>query len=349
MSDGLARTGAQGKEEGKKSEIVLSPEQDSFYQANMYQNFGDLGERIRGTAVHERARAARFLSRGRAKLNVRGCVPAADERARAAWTTPEYVNEYQRKANTSKKIESVDDMKRFVQEFPEFRRMAGNVSKHVMLVSHLSHVVDDQCLLDVSEIEQELAVLEDHGNAIQACEWRASRPGRAAAACDCGRANNGAGPEAAQSDVGWVRHTRVSTASWTTPRYRSTTRSAWLCCTRSATSATRVTRLPASSTSFRRWACAATSSRYVAAEEACRARAVRRSRPRDAPHRWRAPAHQLVASLNRYAGAAQRQGDLFLNENMLSRSKAVLKKGLKVRVRNTSSTRARSFLMRPCP
>ena len=87
----------------------------------------------------------------------------------------------------------------------------------------------------------------------------------------------------------------------------------------------------------------------LAAEEACRARAVRRSRPRDAPHRWRAPAHQLVASLNRYAGAAQRQGDLFLNENMLSRSKAVLKKGLKVRVRNTSSTRARSFLMRPCP
>ena len=40
---------------------------------------------------------------------------------------------------------------------------------------------------------------------------------------------------------------------------------------------------------------------------------------------------QLVASLNRYAGTSQRQGDLFLNESMLSKSKAMLKKGLKVR------------------
>jgi hypothetical protein len=28
--------------------MVLSPEHDPFYQANMYQNFGDLGASIRG-------------------------------------------------------------------------------------------------------------------------------------------------------------------------------------------------------------------------------------------------------------------------------------------------------------
>jgi vacuolar protein sorting-associated protein 45 len=84
------------------------------------------------------------------------------------------VNEYQRKANTNKKMESIEDMKRFMQEFPEFRKMGGNVSKHVMLVSHLSRLVDDQLLLEVSEVEQELAAVEDHPTAIQvrACSAR---------------------------------------------------------------------------------------------------------------------------------------------------------------------------------
>lgn len=77
------------------------------------------------------------------------------------------MNEYQRKANTNKKMESIEDMKRFMQEFPEFRKMGGNVSKHVMLVSHLSRLVDDQLLLEVSEVEQELAAVEDHPTAIQ--------------------------------------------------------------------------------------------------------------------------------------------------------------------------------------
>jgi len=78
----------------------------------------------------------------------------------------EYVSEYQRKSNITKQIESIQDMKRFMQEFPEFRRLGGNVSKHVSLVSHLSSVVDKELLLDVSEVEQELAEVEDHSTAI---------------------------------------------------------------------------------------------------------------------------------------------------------------------------------------
>jgi hypothetical protein len=48
-------------------------------------------------------------------------------------------------------------MKRFVEEFPEFRKLGGNVSKHVALVGELSRLVERDKLLEVGEIEQGLA------------------------------------------------------------------------------------------------------------------------------------------------------------------------------------------------
>jgi hypothetical protein len=48
-------------------------------------------------------------------------------------------------------------MKRFVEEYPEFRKLGGNVSKHVALVGELSRLVGRDKLLDVGEIEQGLA------------------------------------------------------------------------------------------------------------------------------------------------------------------------------------------------
>ena len=48
-------------------------------------------------------------------------------------------------------------MKRFVEEFPEFRKLGGNVSKHVALVGELSRLVERDKLLEVGEVEQGLA------------------------------------------------------------------------------------------------------------------------------------------------------------------------------------------------
>lgn len=48
-------------------------------------------------------------------------------------------------------------MKRFVEEYPEFRKLGGNVSKHVTLVGELSRLVGRDKLLEVGEIEQGLA------------------------------------------------------------------------------------------------------------------------------------------------------------------------------------------------
>lgn len=48
-------------------------------------------------------------------------------------------------------------MKRFVEEYPEFRKLGGNVSKHVAIVGELSRLVGRDKLLTVGEVEQGLA------------------------------------------------------------------------------------------------------------------------------------------------------------------------------------------------
>ena len=74
----------------------------------------------------------------------------------------EYVEQYQSKTKNNANIESIEDMKRFVEDFPEFRKLSGNVSKHVTLVGELSRRVGADNLLDVSELEQSLACNDNH-------------------------------------------------------------------------------------------------------------------------------------------------------------------------------------------
>ncbi|KAL8908202.1 MAG: hypothetical protein Q9207_000923 [Kuettlingeria erythrocarpa] len=74
----------------------------------------------------------------------------------------EYVEQYQTKTQSNAAIESIADMKRFVEDYPEFRKLSGNVSKHVTLVGELSRRVGVDGLLDVSELEQSLACNDSH-------------------------------------------------------------------------------------------------------------------------------------------------------------------------------------------
>ncbi|PUU81309.1 Sec1-like protein [Tuber borchii] len=75
----------------------------------------------------------------------------------------DYVDTYQHKTKSNMNIESIADMKRFVEEYPEFRRLSGNVTKHVTLVGELSRRVGEDSLLEVSELEQSLACNDSHG------------------------------------------------------------------------------------------------------------------------------------------------------------------------------------------
>lgn len=99
-------------------EVTLTPQTDPFFQAHHLATFGDLGTSLKS-----------------------------------------YVQSYQSRslANTPSAINSISDMKRFVEEYPEFRRLGGNVSKHVAIVGELSRLVERDKLLEVGEVEQGLA------------------------------------------------------------------------------------------------------------------------------------------------------------------------------------------------
>ncbi|KAK3295989.1 Sec1-like protein [Chaetomium fimeti] len=74
----------------------------------------------------------------------------------------DYVEQYQHKTKNNADIESIADMKRFIEEYPEFRKLSGNVTKHVTLVSELSRRVGTDNLLEVSELEQSVACNDNH-------------------------------------------------------------------------------------------------------------------------------------------------------------------------------------------
>ncbi|KAJ3005378.1 UNVERIFIED_CONTAM: vacuolar protein sorting-associated protein 45, partial [Siphonaria sp. JEL0065] len=73
-----------------------------------------------------------------------------------------YVDEYQAKHKSSMNIESINDMKKFMEDYPEFRKLSGNVTKHVTLVGELSRRVEVDGLLEAGEVEQSLACSENH-------------------------------------------------------------------------------------------------------------------------------------------------------------------------------------------
>ncbi|KAI0055585.1 Sec1-like protein [Artomyces pyxidatus] len=100
------------------SEITLTTATDPFFQAHHLATFGDLGQSLKS-----------------------------------------YVQSYQARslAQQPSSINSIADMKRFVEEYPEFRKLGGNVSKHVALVGELSRLVGRDKLLELGEVEQGLA------------------------------------------------------------------------------------------------------------------------------------------------------------------------------------------------
>uniref|UniRef100_A0A8C3XTW9 Vacuolar protein sorting-associated protein 45 n=1 Tax=Chelydra serpentina TaxID=8475 RepID=A0A8C3XTW9_CHESE len=108
-------------------EVVLSAENDEFYANNMYLNFAEIGSNIKNL-----------------------------------------MEDFQRrKPKEQQKVESIADMKAFVENYPQFKKMSGTVSKHVTVVGELSRLASERNLLEVSEVEQELACQNDHSSAHQ--------------------------------------------------------------------------------------------------------------------------------------------------------------------------------------
>ncbi|GAB4861158.1 vacuolar protein sorting-associated protein 45 [Ancistrocladus abbreviatus] len=115
-----------GKLPKDQQEVVLSSDQDAFFRANMYENFGDIGMNIK-----------------------------------------RMVDEFQQIAKSNQNIQTID-MAKFVDNYPEYRKMHGNVSKHVTLVTEMSKIVEERKLMLVSQTEQELACNGGQGAAFEA-------------------------------------------------------------------------------------------------------------------------------------------------------------------------------------
>jgi len=77
------------------------------------------------------------------------------------------VNQFQEKQKQSAKMDSIADMKAFVESYPEFRAMSGSVSKHVSVSSEINRLLDMWGVFDLSEIEQELSATSNHKDTVE--------------------------------------------------------------------------------------------------------------------------------------------------------------------------------------
>jgi hypothetical protein len=62
-------------------------------------------------------------------------------------------------------------MVKFVENYPEYRKQHGNVSKHVTMMTELSRIVDERQLMAISQIEQELACTAGQAAAFEVCSY----------------------------------------------------------------------------------------------------------------------------------------------------------------------------------
>ncbi|SCW00501.1 LAFE_0C05578g1_1 [Lachancea fermentati] len=73
----------------------------------------------------------------------------------------QYVSNYKNKTNSNSQINTIEDIKRFIEKFPEFKKLSGNVSKHMAIVGELDRQLQMKRIWDISEVEQNISVHAD--------------------------------------------------------------------------------------------------------------------------------------------------------------------------------------------
>lgn len=74
------------------------------------------------------------------------------------------LDDYQRSTKKNENIKTIEDMQKFLENYPAFRSQAINVEKHVALIAELARLTDVCHLLDISQLEQEISCQNDHGS-----------------------------------------------------------------------------------------------------------------------------------------------------------------------------------------
>lgn len=72
-------------------------------------------------------------------------------------TLKEAVENLKSTTKSQHKVETMEDMKRFIDEYPETKRLASSLHNHVFLMSELTRIVTEHNIITISECEQEMA------------------------------------------------------------------------------------------------------------------------------------------------------------------------------------------------
>lgn len=75
-----------------------------------------------------------------------------------------YVNQYKQKTKLSSNVDTLQDMKKFLENYPEFRKFSLNVAKHMALASELDKQINLNRLWEISELEQSISCSDNHNN-----------------------------------------------------------------------------------------------------------------------------------------------------------------------------------------
>mmetsp|Transcript_8738 Transcript_8738/g.23599 ORF Transcript_8738/g.23599 Transcript_8738/m.23599 type:complete len:254 (-) Transcript_8738:1620-2381(-) len=86
------------------------------------------------------------------------------------------VDEFQVTHRSNENIETLEDMQRFIEAYPEFRKLRSSVEKHTFLIGELSRMVGEAEMMEVSEAEQDLACSDDYSGSVKALDRVFSNP-----------------------------------------------------------------------------------------------------------------------------------------------------------------------------
>jgi vacuolar protein sorting-associated protein 45 len=130
-----------GKGGGRGSDpqqIVFSTETDDFYRDNLFTDYGQIHDRL---------------------VHALDAFKQANPALRAA--------EDGRDAAAAPAFQTVAEMQRFVERFPEMSKLKDCVARHVNLLHALSRRIEREGVMEASELEQQLACVHDYRAALR--------------------------------------------------------------------------------------------------------------------------------------------------------------------------------------
>lgn len=119
------------KRPAKYKEFMLSSEQDEFYRNNMFLNYNEIA------------------------TNVKISMDALKEKFRTI------------EIKKDKKLDTLDEVKTFCEHYPEFKKEYDSISKHFYLLEEIQKLIADNCIFEVSEVEQELTCQNNHSDSLR--------------------------------------------------------------------------------------------------------------------------------------------------------------------------------------